>query len=408
MRLCYGIGKPAHRGYARFGQSKRPVDERKRTMKLGPMTEQRPLNARGVTWWVMAGLAFLCLFTARMARAEDAVGILRVSASVPDARVHIDNEDVGTTPVTRYMPPGAYVVRVSADGYDPFVRKVTITANASQTLQADLVAGGGSVEFAVKPGGAKVFIDDVEVGIAPIRLITVPPGEHRYRVNKEGYEPFDGTFTLVKGGNPLISTTLESSSGRFAITSTPPGAAVYLDGERRGETPLQLRDIPPGEHDVALYLEGYTLVNRKVDTSDGSRGEVEATLTATGTTLVIHTGHSDGQARIDGIPVGAGRTVELVLSRGEHTLEVSAPGYKAAEKALEIPISGELNYVATLAEEGSSDASSLEAAEPLARRWTFWAALGGGAAGAAATATVLAIALSPDPPPTGEVVVTLP
>lgn len=386
---------------ARATKSRAHEVERKGTMKLGPALQ--PWSGV-LTRWFWAALLACSLLVARGARAEDAVGILRVTASVPDAQVHIDNEPVGNTPVTRYLPPGSYLVRVAADGYDPFVRKVTVAANVSQSLQADLLPGGGSVEFTVKPGGAHVFIDEQDMGMAPIRLSTVPPGEHRYKVVKDGYEPAEGSFTLVKGGNPLVSLVLESSSGRFSILSTPPGAAVYLDGELRGNTPLQLKDVPPGEHLVALYLEGYTLVSRKVDTTDGSRGEVDTTLNANGATVEVHTGAPDGQVSVDAIPIGQGKTVSVVLARGEHTLTVSAPGQAPAELLLDVPISGELSYQALLSPSGST----IEVMEPIYKRWAFWAIAGGATAGAAATATTLAIVLAPEPPPTGDVVVTLP
>lgn len=379
-------------------------------MKLAPTTVQRPVDARLSATFrgLLSALILWCMVASGVARAEEAVGILKVTASVPEALVHIDNEVVGNTPVTRYLAPGSYIVRVSADGYDPFVRKVTVTANLSQTLGAELMAGGGNVEFAVKPGGAKVVVDDIEVGVAPIRLNTVPPGDHRYRITKEGYEPLEGVFTLVKGGNPLISATLESSQGRFSIVSTPPGAVVYLDGKSVGNTPLYLRDIPPGEHNVALYLAGHTLISRKVDTSDGSRGEVEATLTAPGATVEINTGHAEGLVFVDEIPVGSGRAVTLMIARGEHTIQAMVPDHKPAVLTLEVPISGELSYTAHVVPLTSPEESTIDTVVPLTRRWTFWAAVGGGAAGAAATATVLAIVLSPDPPPTGDIVVTLP
>ena len=40
--------------------------------------------------------------------------------------------------------------------------------------------------------------------------------------------------------------------GTLSVTTTPPGAQVTVDGKARGVTPLELTDVSPGKHEVAL------------------------------------------------------------------------------------------------------------------------------------------------------------
>jgi PEGA domain-containing protein len=40
--------------------------------------------------------------------------------------------------------------------------------------------------------------------------------------------------------------------GTLSVTTTPPGAQVTIDGKPRGVTPLDLTDVSPGKHEVAL------------------------------------------------------------------------------------------------------------------------------------------------------------
>jgi hypothetical protein len=49
------------------------------------------------------------------------------------------------------------------------------------------------------------------------------------------------------------------------VVSVPPGAAVEIDGDNRGVTPLSLEDLTPGEHAVVVALDGY-LENRQTVT----------------------------------------------------------------------------------------------------------------------------------------------
>ena len=55
----------------------------------------------------------------------------------------------------------------------------------------------------------------------------------------------------VKRAAPIARTR----AGRLRVVSTPPGASVLVDGKPRGVTPLDLADVTPGRHDVALQSD---------------------------------------------------------------------------------------------------------------------------------------------------------
>jgi len=50
----------------------------------------------------------------------------------------------------------------------------------------------------------------------------------------------------------------------LAIHSDPPGAAVYLDGEKVGTTPCEVSYTWYGTRDLILELRGYTLIRKEV------------------------------------------------------------------------------------------------------------------------------------------------
>lgn len=53
----------------------------------------------------------------------------------------------------------------------------------------------------------------------------------------------------------------------LAIHSDPPGASVYLDGEKVGTTPCEVSYVWYGTRDLILELRGYTLIRREVTLS---------------------------------------------------------------------------------------------------------------------------------------------
>ena len=78
----------------------------------------------------MYGSASLCGITAGMT--------IRISSSVTGAQVYVDNELQGETPYRAPLDPGRHTIRVTADGYDPFVREVQIEPDQSTELVASL------------------------------------------------------------------------------------------------------------------------------------------------------------------------------------------------------------------------------------------------------------------------------
>lgn len=350
----------------------------------------------GVPYLPMA-LSFLLLF---VAHAEDpATGLLKVKASVNGAEVYLDGSLVGNAPLTSLVTVGSHQLRVVADNYDPYVRKVDVVADRTTEVQANLLPGVGTTEFA-GPAGAQIFVDGQPKGALPLRLRDLPPGTHRYRVEAPLFEPLEGELTTVKGKNYFIQAQMLSSRGIFVVESTPPGATVLLDGQDRGVTPLRLEEITSGLHMVSLQLDGYATVFRSTDTSDGRRGEVRVTLPEKGGTLTVTTGTADAKLYLNGFLAGTGARIQAgPYEKGRVKVRLER-GEEVIEQTLSIPEGGGLSL--------RVQGDELVEQRPLVQRWGFWAAVGGGVAAGGVAAITTAVLLAPDPIPPGDAVVVLP
>jgi outer membrane protein assembly factor BamB len=58
-------------------------------------------------------------------------------------------------------------------------------------------------------------------------------------------------------------------SGHLKITTRPPGAKVAIDSEARGETPITVRDLLPGDHLLEIDLAGHLPLERVVEVKAG-------------------------------------------------------------------------------------------------------------------------------------------
>ncbi|MFT5586478.1 MAG: hypothetical protein ACI9VR_004077 [Cognaticolwellia sp.] len=351
-------------------------------------------------WMTLLGVLMLT----QSAHAQ-ASGILKVNANVDQAIVHVGSELMGPAPLTREIAPGSYMVRITADGFDPYVRQITVSSGQTATVGAKLSIGGGTADFMADPEGATVEINGKDTGLrTPTRLSALSEGRYRYRLLKVGYEPVEGDFEIKNFNNPLISATLLSSSGRFEVTSEPAGAIVYVDGQERGETPLVLQGVNPGLHQVGVRMNGYALLVRQVDTSDGSKGSVNARLKKDGGKLTVKTGDAQATVMLDGVPIGTGKTVSVKATRGSYIVDVQAPGMAPATGSAKVPVKGGVLYKADL----EAGQSVLAQSTPLTQRWTFWTGVGLGVAAVGTGSAVAVAATRPDPLPSGDVALTLP
>ncbi|MBI1741897.1 PEGA domain-containing protein [Candidatus Acetothermia bacterium] len=70
---------------------------------------------------------------------------------------------------------------------------------------------------------------------------------------------------------------IESRDARLAINSVPPGAAVYIDGVYRGQTPLQVT-VTPGRVQIKLVKDGFSSWEQTVTLQQGALLPLEARL----------------------------------------------------------------------------------------------------------------------------------
>jgi PKD repeat protein len=76
------------------------------------------------------------------------------------------------------------------------------------------------------------------------------------------------------------SPATPDAPGVLSVASDPPDAAVYVDGQFVGRTPLEVKALPPGDHRVRLVKDGYLENGRVVNVASGKTGNVQVRLTA--------------------------------------------------------------------------------------------------------------------------------
>lgn len=333
---------------------------------------------------------------------------LEITASAT-AEVFVDNKPAGQTPLTVAVEPGKHTVRISANGFDPYVRRVTAYENQTATLHGDLFEGGGTVEFQASVSPAMLILDDGEM-VLPIRLNELSEGEHKWKIKANGYESAEGKFSFTAGNNVFIYRELESSMGKVLIESSPTDATIIMDGENLGMGPVSLENVDAGLHSVVIERRGYATAFRTMDTTLGNKGVVKASLSKVGSKVTIKTKIKDAEVYIEDHLVGTGKRVKVgKVEKGRYDIRIVADGYKTLQSDIHIPGDGKATFISSLVETDASGTPSMtKKGQGVSIDWKLWGTVAASSAVAGVSYYFISQSTEPEPAPSGDAVINLP
>jgi hypothetical protein len=154
----------------------------------------------------------------------------------------------------------AYRPGVEPARSDMLPRAVFLVLGLLIGFAAGYAVRGGTVP--AEPAQAEAIVDEPRVEPAPP---AIAGADTEQPVRPPGAAPdIPDEVPAATAGAPAAST------GRLVITSTPAKAAVTINGEWRGRTPLTLDDQPFGTYNVRVVQEGYVVATEQVVLSASS------------------------------------------------------------------------------------------------------------------------------------------
>jgi hypothetical protein len=111
------------------------------------------------------------------------------------------------------------------------------------------VAVSGEVQLLTDPPGANVTVDGSQSCITPCSF-TLNHGRHTLAASLPGFGVARKIFNVPQDLNIILP--LAKSVGVLLVSSEPSGAAVNVDGQTAGKTPLTLR-LSPGIHRIGVW-----------------------------------------------------------------------------------------------------------------------------------------------------------
>ena len=209
-----------------------------------------------------------------------------------DAEITIDGtQSARPNQVISGLRVGQHVIAVHGKDYAPVNKVVEIEANKQRVEQVAMeksAAGRGVATVRmvmVNPvEGAEYYINGRRVKEDELlgdKGVEVAAGKNIVVVQKPGVGKVTRQVNVAAGATEVVTVELKSV-GRLAISSSPAGGQILLDGQPVGTSTFTADDVPAGQHQVEVRLNGFPPFSQAVVVRGGETATVQADLQAGG------------------------------------------------------------------------------------------------------------------------------
>lgn len=251
-----------------------PMSEPAGTTKGSP---RRKLMAIAAVVLLLAagGAAYVGYAFYGIGRGAPAMGTLVVQSNPAGVKVFVDGVDRGVTPARLTVAPGSHILELRGSGV-PRVIPLTVSAGAelSQYLEFAETPITGQLAVQSDPPGAKVTVDGVERGIAPITVQDLAAGEHDVVLRADS-----GSVrhkVVVQGGAiasllaPMGAAAPAGPVSGWVSVRAPFTVEIYEQGRLLGTTDAERVMLASGKHELEFVNGNLGLrVSRTVQVTPG-------------------------------------------------------------------------------------------------------------------------------------------
>lgn len=269
------------------------------------------------------------------------LGTLSLQTNPPGVAVFVDGVARGNTPARISVDAGSHIVELRGRGV-PRVIPVTVTAGAeaSQYLELPETPSSGSLLVQSDPAGARVTVDGVDHGIAPVSVADLAPGEHEVVLLADGGPAVRQRVVITAGVTssvlaPVSTATAGPVSGWLSVKA-PVAIEVHENGRLIGTTEADRIMMAAGRHDIELVNDtlGYR-VARSIQVPPGKVTPLAVDLPQG----VLNVNASPwAEVWIDGRRVGETPIGNLPMSIGPHEVVFRHPQLGEKRQAVSVTL----------------------------------------------------------------------
>lgn len=246
-----------------------------------------------------------------------------------------------TEPVTITIPttePVTITIPTTEPTTPPTTEPVTIT------IPPTPIGGGkGWITTHCNVNGAMVTFDNQKAGCTvtdgqcTVEVAVTGTPFRTFTVQAPGYQTYNGQVTSWPSDGQTVDfyadlTPIPPQSGAISASTSPSGAAISLNGNFQGYSPITIPNLAPATYTILAKLDGYTPVSQYVAVNNGQTSYFSASLSRspqpprdTGS-VSITSAPSGAQVSVDGGYRGV-TPLTVTLYPGNHNVLLQKSGY---------------------------------------------------------------------------------
>jgi serine/threonine-protein kinase len=217
------------------------------------------------------------------------------------------------------------------------------------------------------PQGAQFQVDGRSdpSWVTPFTVVNLGPGKHVVSVSKTGYSSDIRSVEVTAGSKSSLAVHLAPINALVVLNSTPPGAAIIIDGKPTARvTPAQFA-VEKGNHTILLRKQGYLEETVTADLGPAQNFQYSPALRALGNAdemrtvgkfnklfgrggdstagmgaISIHTQPKGAQIAINQRLLEKLSPVDVMLGPGNYIVDITLTGFKPVHKVVNVDKGG--------------------------------------------------------------------
>jgi hypothetical protein len=298
------------------------------------------IAAIAVAVLALAGGGALALNVFGRPAAAPAMGALVVQSNPVGIAVFVDGVDRGRTPARVSLPPGSHILELRGRGVPRVIPlNVTPGGEVSQYLEFAEAPVSGQLAVQSEPTGAKVLVDGVARGTAPLTISELAPGDHVVELQADG-QTARHTVSVRPGSTaslmiPIGSASAGPVSGWVAVKA-PFSMEIRENGRLLGSTDTDRIMMAAGRHELEIVnAELSYRATRVVQVPPGKVASITVDLPQG----VINLNASPwAEVWIDGKRVGETPIGNLAVAIGPHEIVFKHPQFGEKRHAVSVTL----------------------------------------------------------------------
>ncbi len=231
---------------------------------------------------------------------------------------------------------GSYTLHAEKQGYLPLEEEVQISSsNGHYSFILEKLPG--LIDLTSTPVGVTVLVDGSSVGETPLQGVEIPAGTRSLRFKHERYLPVERTVEVEGfGKKQSLRVELEPAWAVVTLQTEPAGAALMVDGEEHGVTPLEL-ELIAGSRQLIFTKEDFTPLEVDLIIEAGQNiAPAIYKLKPSPATLAISSVPTGATVAIEGTYQGLTPLLINLPSGNQQTLRLTLAGHLPASRKIKL------------------------------------------------------------------------